>query len=190
MNRKDKIYLWARGLVLPIATLVPFLFTRMEEVSCTGLNMSSFQQVSKYTNEITGECLGVVGPSSVVNISIGIGLLFVIAVSLLRVQQRGREKMRRFIARQFVLSLSIAAATALVYALMRNYSQGENIMLINFSPDGSIASERHAIFGMGISVQSFLLLLGVYLLLPLVRWYKVIFSHHYVAGQKKQELFQ
>lgn len=190
MNKKDQLYLWTRSLILPVATLVPFFFTKRHELSCDEVSFAQFSSVEKYTVEPNGPCTAIAGPKLAIIVSIALGLLAVLIISLLKVEPKGREAMRRFIAKQFVLSASIAAITCILYIIFRNLSQGENFEVINFSPDGTIASQHSAIFGLGISVQTFLLLVAVYMLIPFLRWYKLIFSRNYVAGQKKEELFQ
>lgn len=167
----DKLYLGLRAAVLPLAILLPF--ARFDDGSCRAYDPT-------ITNA-SSNCMTYTQPS--LPWPFVVGLLLVIIVSLLHVSNKSRRAMRQFVLLQLVVSLLIVAITATTYVIMQNYSQVSAVQARSLHP-------MDTLFGLGIAKETFLLMVAVYLLLPIVRWYKVIFSKNYFLGIKRKDLFQ
>lgn len=176
LETKDRLYLWARVSILPIATLLPFMVFSDGWVDC-----SANPEISDYGPQ----CLTYTEPTLAWPFWLGLGL--VILVSLIRISKKSVEELKKFVYMQLILSVLTAIFTTLVYLTMYANSQGKYIFSVAGPPIGGMEG---VIFGVGIERWIFTVIVFVYLLVPILRWYKIIFSKNYFFGIKKKELFQ
>lgn len=172
LSLKEKLYIGLRGLIFPIGVLVPYFLTRTEYRYCS----------------FGGSCLESPGSGTVQNVLILAFLLVIIIVSLLRDRPRNHLAFKRFVSWQIVISVTAFVLTVIAYKLMFPYSQSagrEVVMVVGHN----VTVQDRALFGTGLPGNMVFGLSVFYLLLPAVRWYRVLFSQKYIDGIKKQELF-
>lgn len=173
LSLKERVYIVIRGLIFPVGVLAPFLLTRFESQYCP----------------LKGACLSTHGSGVVQNVAVLVFLIIIIIVSLLRDRPRNHAALRRFVCWQFVISAAVFVVTIAAYTIMYRFSQGagnEIIMVTN----NDVTIQNKALFGLGLPRGMVFGLGAIYLFLPVFRWYRVLFSHKYIDGIKKQELFQ
>lgn len=140
------------------------------------------------------QCVGWDAPSSVKVVGL-ISILFVGACALIVVSRnlRGKSHERnRFDKINLLVALLSATATLIAYYLMRNHSQAHLVAANLVPPDldnGKFIPVHPVALGYGLPPSNVVILTALYLLSPLLIWYRK-FSPKYVGGVKKKELFQ
>jgi len=173
LSPKGRLYILIRGLIFPVGVLAPYFLLHNEYKVCS----------------FGGSCLVSDGSGAVQNIVILTFLLAIIVASLLRTGPSNYQALRRFVRWQVVVSAVAFAVTLAAYTAMYPLSQGAGTEIIMVE-DSQITVLNEAYFGTGLPHDMVLGLSVFYLLLPLIRWYRVLFSRNYIDGTKKQELFQ
>ncbi|HEX5447752.1 MAG TPA: hypothetical protein VFW90_00945 [Candidatus Saccharimonadales bacterium] len=199
--RKSYFLTIVGAILFPVIILWPFsihssnglyatLGNQLPVSGCVaGVSNHGVWNISKFN-----QCVGWEAPPSVKAIGL-ISALFVAACALLVISGNLKGKMRarnRFDQINLLVALLSATATLIVYYLMRDYSQAHLVAANLAPPDlatGKLIPVHQTALGYGLTPFYVVIITALYLLSPLLIWYRR-FSPKYVGGVKKKELFQ